>query len=160
MKSFQFPLQKALEWRRLQLELEENRYKQLVAALAEIDRTRAELEVTGIGAKVQVCACSPLAGRDLAMLAQFCDYVDRQQSRLAVRRAEYQRQLEAQQRVMLEARRRCRLLERLRDQRRLERLMESDREIEQFASECYLAGVARRRGHGFCPPSVPVQNQG
>ena len=146
MKSFHFPLHKALEWRRVQLELEENRYKQLVAALAEIDRTRAELEVTGIRAEVQVRAWSPLAGRDLATLAQFRDYVDRQERTLAVRRAACQHQLKAQQRVMLEARRRCRLLERLRERRVAEWRVESDREAEQFASECYLAGVARRRG--------------
>ena len=146
MKSFQFPLEKALAWQRLQLEVEESRFKRQSAALAEIDRTRAELEVTSIRAEVQVRAWTPLAGQDLAALARFRDYVDHQERTLAVRRAACQRQLEEQHKAMLEARRRCRLLERLRERRWAEWRADSDREQEQFAVECYLAGVARRRG--------------
>ena len=146
MKSFHFPLEKALEWRRRQLELEESRVRRQVAALAELDRTRAELEATAIRAEVQVQAWMPLAGQDLASWARFREYVDRQERALAVRRAAGQHQLEEQRKVMLEARRRCRLLERLRERRLAEWRAASDRELEQFAAECYLAGVARRRG--------------
>ena len=146
MKSFHFPLERALEWRRGQLELEENRVRRQAAAVAEIDRTRAELEATAIRAEVQVQAWTPLAGQDLAALARFREYVDHQERTLAVRRAACQRQLEEQRKVMLEARRRCRLLERLRERRLAEWRAASDRELEQFASECYLAGVVRRRG--------------
>ena len=52
MKAFQFPLERALEWRRRQLEIEESRFKQQAAALAELDRTRAELESVAIRAEL------------------------------------------------------------------------------------------------------------
>ncbi len=146
MKAFHFPLEKVLAWRRLQLDLEESRFKRQSAALAALDRTRAELEATAIRAEVQVRAWTPLAGEDLAALARYRDYVDHAERTLAVRRAACQHQLEEQQKLMMEARRRCRLLERLRDRRLAEWRVHSDRELEQFASECYLAGVARQRG--------------
>ena len=143
MRPFQFPLEKALEWRRLQLELEESRFKRQSAALAQLDRTRAELEVSVIRAEVQVRAWTPLAGKDLAALAGYREHVERKEQALAKRRATCQEQLVAQQRLMLEARRRFRLLERLRERRLAEWRVERDRELEEFATECYLAGVAR-----------------
>jgi hypothetical protein len=44
---------------------------------------------------------------------------------------------------MHEARRRCRLLERLRERRRAEWKTENDRELEQVAAESYLARWGR-----------------
>ena len=145
MKAFLFPLERALDWRRLQLELEENRFRTLAAALAELDRARAGLEADAIRAELQVRAWAPLAGRDLAALACFRAYVHSQQRTLASRRAACQREFEAQHKAMLEARRRCRLLENLRQRRWAEWQRDCDRETEQLAAECYLAGIVRRR---------------
>jgi len=119
--------------------------RRLAAAVSELDRTRAELEATAIRAEAQVRAWSPLAGRDLAALAAFRTHVQSQEQKLALRRAECRQQLEAQKAAMLEARRRCRLLERLRERQFAEWRAASDREAEQFATECHLAGIARRR---------------
>lgn len=144
MKSFRFPLEKVLHWRRVQLELEENKFKQQASALAQLDRARAALEAAAIRAEVEVRGWIPVMGRDLAALAGFRLSVQSQQHTLAARRAECQYRLEAQQKAMLEARRRCRLLERLRERRWAEWCEANDREVEQIAAECYLAGVARR----------------
>lgn len=146
MNAFRFPLERALEWRRRQLEIEENRFKHLAAALAEIDRARADLESTAIRAELQVRGWAPLLGQDLSALAGFRADVKTKEEALAGRRAECQRQLETQQRVMLEARRRCRLLEKLRERRWEEWRAATDRELEQFAGENYLAGLVRNRG--------------
>jgi len=145
MKAFQFRLEKALEVRRRQLELEENRFQLQTAALAELDRTRAELEATAIRAEVQVRGWDPLSGRDLAALTSFRAHAENQQRILATRRAEQQRRLEAQRTAMMEARRQFRLLERLRERQLAEWRTAVDREAEQFAAECHLAGIVRRR---------------
>lgn len=145
MKAFRFPLEKALEWRRRQLELEESRFKRQAAALSDLDRQRAELEASAISAEVQVHSWTPLDGRDLTALARFREYADHAERALAVRRAACERQLQEQQKTMKEARRRYRLLERLRERRLGEWRADCEREQEQFASECFLAGVARRR---------------
>jgi len=146
MTSFRFSLERVLHWRRVQLELAENELQRRVAALEELDRERADLEAAAIRTEVQVRKWSPLAGRDLAALAGFRAHVKNEERRLARRRAERQQQVAAQQQVLLEARRRCRLLERLRERRLAEWQRESDREIEQFAAESHLAALVRRRG--------------
>jgi len=145
MKAFRFPLAKVLHWRRLQLELEENKLKRLTAALAQVDRTGAELAAAAVRAEMQVRSWSPLAGRDLAALAGFRMHVRNQERSLAARRAECLRQIAAQQIAMLEARRRCRLLERLEERQLREWRLLSSRDIEQLAAESHLAGLARRR---------------
>ncbi len=144
MKRFSFRLDKALDWRRQQLELEESRYKRQAAALTDLDCTRAELEASAIRAEVQVRAWTPLAGRDLGALARFRDYVSHAERTLAARRADCERRLQEQEKVMLEARRRCRLLERLRERRWEQWRADCDRELEQFVAECFLAGIARQ----------------
>lgn len=146
MNAFRFPLERALEWRRRQLEIEENRFKQQAAALANLDRARADLESTAIRAELQVRGWAPLLGQDLTALAGFRADVKTKEEALAGRRAECQRRLEAQQLVMLEARRRYRLLEKLRERRWQEWRAAADREIELFAAENYLAGLVRNRG--------------
>jgi flagellar biosynthesis chaperone FliJ len=145
MIPFRFRLQKVLDWRQMQLDIEEAKFKRQAAALADLDRARAELEAAGVKAEVQVRDWSPLAGRDLAALGSFRLYVKMKERDIAARRAECQQKLDAQQRVMLEARRRCRLLERLKERRFSEWDLAQNREIEQLATESFLAQWSRRR---------------
>jgi flagellar export protein FliJ len=145
MTSFRFRLEKVLDWRRQQMELEEARFKQQTAAVAGLDGACAALEAAGIRAELEVRTWSPLAGNDLAALAGFRLHTRRQEQEIARLRAEAQKKLEALQTTMLEARRRCRLLERLRERRLAEWQAACDRELEELAGESYLAGLARRR---------------
>lgn len=144
MKRFQFRLQKVMEWREKQLEIEDARLKQHAAGIAGLERTRAEIESAGIKAELQLRSSAAVSGQDLAALAGFRQWVGARKREIAARRAEAQKQLEAQQQVMLEARRRCRLLERLKERRLAEWQKECDRELDALASESYLAGWARR----------------
>jgi len=141
--SFRFNLQRVLDWRRTQLDLEEARFKQKLAAVAELDRARAALEAAEIHAEVQVRQWSPMAGRDVTALGGYRLHVRAQEQEIAVTRAKSQTALDAQEAAMLEARRRCRLLERLKERRRAEWQAAGDRELEELASESYLAGWAR-----------------
>jgi hypothetical protein len=145
MKAFHFPLEKVLDWRRAQLELEEARYKQHAAALAALDRRRAEVEASGVRAEIEVRGWNPIAAGDLTALGNFRLYVKSQESEIARRRFEAAQKLAEQQKLMLEARRRCRLLERLKDRRLTEWTAERDHEVEQIAAESYLARWSRRK---------------
>jgi hypothetical protein len=145
MKAFQFPLAKALDWRRIQLELEEARYKQQIASLAGLDQQRAEVEASGIRAEIQVREWSPIAAGDLSALGNFRLYIKSQESEIARRRFEAAQKLAEQQKLMLEARRRWRLLDRLKDRRLAEWTTGRDREVEQIAAESYLARWHRRK---------------
>jgi hypothetical protein len=145
MKSFQFPLQKALDWRRTELGLAEARLQQQLAALAELDRARAELEALGTRTETEVRAFNPLAGSDLTALGGFRLQIKVRDKEIAGRRVECQRELAARQAGLLEARRRCRLLERLKERRWTEWQSARDRELEELASDSYLAQWNRRQ---------------
>lgn len=143
MNSFRFPLQKVLDWRTSQLELEEIRYKQQLAALAALDTERAGWQAAASKAETQVREWSPLAGGDLAALGNFRLNVKEREKEIDVRRLECQKRLEAQQNVMLEARRRCRLLEKLKEQRLAEWQSARDHQLDEQASESFLSKWGR-----------------
>jgi hypothetical protein len=144
MKSFQFPLDKALHWRRTQLELAEVRLQQQLAVLAGLDRARVELGALARRTEVEVRGFRPLGGSDLGALGSFRLLVKVQDRQLSARRVECEKELALRQTAMREARSRCRLLERLRERRQAEWQKECDRELEELASDSYLAQWARK----------------
>jgi flagellar export protein FliJ len=144
MNAFRFPLQKVLELRRKQLELAEAQYKQQLAEVATLDRLRAETEAAGIRAEIEVRQRTSVSGRELAALDHFRLRVKNDEARIAVQRVEVAREATARQEVMLEARRRSRLLDRLRERRLEEWETARDRELDEIASESYLAQWNRR----------------
>ena len=146
MKTFQFPLQRALDWRRTQLELAEARVEQQLAALAAIDQTRAELDAMGHRTEVEVRQFPRLEGGDLSALGSFRLAIKARGRDLAAKRMECQKELAARQAVLLEARRRCRLLDRVKERRLKEWKSAADRELEELAADSYLAQWARRQG--------------
>lgn len=143
MTAFRFRLERVLQLRRVQLELEEAKLRQAAAALAAIDREQSALETRAASAEVEVRRWSEVAGRDLAALEDFRAHARSQQQLLAARRAQAVRDLAAQETAMLEARRRCRLLERLKERRWSEWRAASDRELEEIAAESWLAQWGR-----------------
>ncbi len=139
MKSFRFPLERVLEWRQAQLELEENNYRRQADILAGLERHVAELEASGVAAERLVRAWNPVNGAELDALGSFRRHVKAKELEMQVPRAEARRRLAAQQAVMLEARRRVRLLEKLKARRLAEWQAAHDKELEEIASESYLA---------------------
>lgn len=147
MNKFHFPLQKVLEWRRTQLDVEEGKFRQRGEAVAAVDRARAELEAEAVHTECEVRGWDSVGGADLRALDEYRKHVRAEEARLAAERAERARALAAQQAAMLEARRRFRLLERLKDRRLAEWRTACDRELDEIAAESYLAqwGNAGRR---------------
>jgi len=139
MTAYRFRLQKVLEWRRTELELEEARYRQQAAVVSEIDRARAELAAQLIRTEAAVRSWNPVTERDLAALGEFRLHVRARDAELARRRAASVQELASRQAAMLEARRRYRLLERLKERGLEAWTAERDRELEQLASEAFLA---------------------
>ena len=102
MTNFRFPLQKVLDWRQTQLELEEARFQQQLAALAAIDRAYAEMEASGITAELEVRRWDPLAGCDLSALGRFRLLVQSREKQIALQRAECQREVSVRKSAMLD----------------------------------------------------------
>ena len=145
MKSFQFRLERVLELRRTQLEIEESRYQQCLAAVAALDHDRAELEASGIHAEVQVRKWNPIVGTDLAALAAFRGAIRTKEKSIAALRDEAARKAAAQMTLMMEAQRRCRLMERLKERRLVEWRSEEAKELETLSAESYLARWTREQ---------------
>jgi hypothetical protein len=139
MSGFRFSLEKALDLRRLQLELEESKFQQQAAALLELDRMRDYMRASRANAEAQVRAGVWAQGLDLAALGAFRLHVQAKEKDLALRRVEGEKKLEERRNAMLEARRRCRLLERLKERRKGEWDTAFNRELEAVAAESFLA---------------------
>ncbi len=144
MQPFRFSLDRVLSWRRTQLGLEEARFKQEIAAMAEIDRLRAEADAAGVKAEMSVRGRHPVTGADLSALAEFRRAIQARKAEIAARRVEQVRRIAAQEAALMDARRRCRLLERLKERRQEEWRSATGRELEELASESFLAQWARR----------------
>jgi flagellar export protein FliJ len=139
MTGFHFSLEKALDLRRLQLELEESKFQQQAAALLQLDRLREQMRASRANAELQVRAGGSALGLDLAALGAFRLHMQAQEKNLAQRRVEGEKKLEERRNAMLEARRRCRLLERLKERRKAEWDTAFNRELEAVAAESFLA---------------------
>jgi flagellar export protein FliJ len=142
MTRFRFSLERVLELRRTQLKVEEVRLGQTEAALAELDGTRAEIDRAALRAETEVRA-GEIAGFDLAALAAYRHRARERSQEIAGKRAARERELEGLRTSAMEARRRVRLLERLRERRHAEWQAAAGKELEEMASESYLARWAR-----------------
>ena len=146
MTHFRFRLERVLAWRRTELELERARFEQQRLEMMKLDSERANIEAAGIRSEIEVRAWRPLTGSDLTALAAFRRHVIGKEKQIEARREEARRKLESRKSAMIEARRRCELLERLKRRRLREWQAAADGELEQLAAESFLARFARRGG--------------
>ena len=144
MNAFRFTLQRALEWRRLQLEMEEQNFRQQAAKLDAIDRASAEMTAAGDSAEKQIRVWNPVVGGELSALGCYRLHVKLKETELARTRAECRKELLRRENLMLEARRRVRLLERLREKRMEEWTEAQAKELEELAADAYLAKWKQR----------------
>ena len=143
MTGFRFRLESVLNWRRTQLEVEEGKLRREIAALGELDRLREQAGQAGVNAENQVRQWRPVTGADLAALGAFRKALETEKGRIAARRKAQAARAAAQQTALMEARRRCRLLERLKERRFEEWRIAAAKELEELASEASIAKWSR-----------------
>jgi flagellar export protein FliJ len=139
MRAFQFPLRKALDWRRTQRDVEEGKLRQLVAELREMEVTMAGLGLVRSRAEQAVCEAAAVEASDLWALAAYRARLLAELQALARRKREREQQIAAQRELVRQAQRQCRLLEKLEERRFAEWRRAADRETENLASESFLA---------------------
>src|ERR1700678_3001726 len=103
MTNFRFTLEKALNLRHLQLELEEAKFQQQAAVLLALDRERDQMRVLRANAEAYIRAGESSYGCDLAALGAFGLHVQAKEKQLAQRRIEGEKGLEERRAIMLEA---------------------------------------------------------
>jgi hypothetical protein len=144
MRAFIFPLRQALKWRKTQLELEENKLRQVAGKLEELALAQVKLDLVKGRAEGTVRQATMVDAGDLWALAAYRERLIAELRALALQRIECERQLAAQRQKVLEAQRQCRLLEKLEQRRHAEWLREADRELENLAAESFLSLWNRR----------------
>jgi hypothetical protein len=139
MRAFEFPLARALAWRLTQLELQENKLRQLAATVEEMVLAAVRLDLVKSRAEQTVRESSAVEAGDLWALAAYRQRLIAERQALDQRRTACEREVAAQRQKVLEAQRQCRLLEKLEERRRTEWRLEADRELESLAAESHLA---------------------
>jgi flagellar export protein FliJ len=139
VEPFRFRLEKVLSWQRTQTDLEENRTKQMSAALAQTRAALVEVESSRAGAGRETVQAATLHPRDLAALAGYRRRLALREAALRRQEQECEQRLADQRRRWVEARRRCRLLEKLKERRLAEYTLQLGREFDAQASEMFLS---------------------
>jgi hypothetical protein len=139
MKRFEFRLDRVLEWRRTQLEIELAQLGAFTGEALAVDRRRDQVQADYSAAERSLLSSTSVEAGELGALDRYRVWSRQESQRLAVRRAEWEQKISAQREKVIEARRGCRLLERLKQKRLAEWTVEFDREIENLAGELYLA---------------------
>ena len=145
MKAFAFRLEKVLEWRQKELGLAEAEFRRRTEAVAAVDRMTTDLATLARRETSAVHAAHPILGGALASLERYHQHVVMREKQLEAKRADCAAQAAEAEKSMLEARRRARLLEKLKGRRLREWQAAASRELEEVASESYLAQWTRRR---------------
>ncbi len=139
MKKFTFPLERIRDFRSRQAEAEEIELQRLLAERAEGAAAIARLDmerdlVGGVPEGETAHQAQDLAARD-----SYRDYLLGKRKGLLVRQGDCEHRIDAQTRVLLEARRKVKLLDGLRKRRLGEWTSEFERELEILAGELFLA---------------------
>jgi hypothetical protein len=139
MKAFRFSLDRVLQWRETQLELERVAGERLVQQRVEIDNCSRLLTEARAGEERAIVDAPELESGPLISMSGFQVRVEKEKSALAGRRVDLNGAIALQLSKTMEAHRRVRLLERLRDRRKAQWTTEWQAEEERFASEAWLA---------------------
>ena len=145
MARFEFSLEKVLRWRAVELSGEEAKLKALVqeqlhlqTLLAEVSAERSKL-ISSLG------SMPDLRGDDLRTLTACGLRLRRTAENLAQQLMRCSRELSKQRKKYSEAKRRVRLLEELKDRRLREWKYQEAAQLEELASESFLAKWNRDR---------------
>jgi flagellar export protein FliJ len=145
MAQFQFSLERVLRWRGVELTAEEAKLKALLQVqlhlqtqLADVSAERSKL-ISSLG------SMPDLRGDDLRTLTACGLRLRRTAETLAQRLLQCGRELTKQRKKYSEAKRRVRLLEELKDRRLQEWKYEEAAQLEELASESFLANWNRER---------------
>jgi flagellar biosynthesis chaperone FliJ len=145
MKRFHFSLERVREWRRLQLETEEEKLEQMVRERQSLTKEGESLEQCRTEAESGVWAGGATDAGQLRALDDFRLYIGSEQRKLNQRMTACDLRIVEQRAHVIEERRRATLLDRLRDRRHAEWQKEFDKELEALAAESYLAGWVRTK---------------
>lgn len=139
MSTFQFRLDRVLEWYRTQLQLEEGRLAACIAALRLVEERMTRLQAERLSVEREAISSSSILARDLAALGFYRLRAAKEAAALSQERLRCERALRDQQTAVQAAQRRVRLVEKLRERRLSEHRYAENQALENLAAEAYLS---------------------
>ena len=143
MKTFRFPLQRVLEWRALQLRVEEEKLAGLQQQLAALMQLRDKLTSERTRSQSSLFASGVAAGSDLQSWALYQAHLVKQLELLKTQLQQCEALVVQQRQRLLKARTDHRVLENLKERRLRQWVYLNDREVEDTAAEVYLSKWGR-----------------
>ncbi len=143
MKIFRFPLQRVLEWRALQLRVEEEKLAALQQQLASLLQMREKLAAERNRSQSNLFASGSAAGSELQTWALYQARLVKQQELVKAQLLQCEKLTLEQRQRLLKARTDHRVLERLKERRWRQWVYLNDRELEDSAAEAYLSKWSR-----------------
>jgi flagellar FliJ protein len=143
MKIFRFPLQRVLEWRALQLRVEEEKLAGLQQQLTSLLQMREKLAAERNRSQSHLFASGTAAGSDLQTWALYQSRLVKQQELVKTQLLQCEKLTLEQRQRLLKARTDHRVLERLKERRWRQWVYLNDRELEDSAAEAYLSKWSR-----------------
>jgi flagellar export protein FliJ len=139
MRNFRFSLEKILSWRRTELQSEEARLAALFAERNRLDAASVEIRAASERAATRIFAAEAVDGIELQSLNGYQRRLEKELISLDRRRAQSGVEILKQRARVVDAHRRVRLLEKLKDRRLGEWRVDWQRETDSLASESFLA---------------------
>src|ERR1700733_7704982 len=143
MKAFQFPLQRVLEWRELQMRTEEEKLSAIQNQLAEVLHRENALTAAQLNAEMNLLGRPVVEATEFRALSAFQIRIRSEKVSLLAARKNLETQIAEQRKRLLKVRKDCKILENLKDRRKKAWTYLSDREIENTAAESYISNWAR-----------------
>jgi hypothetical protein len=144
MAPFRFRLARVLSWYGKQCDLEESRLHVRAAAVLETAGQIARLQAARAALENEMIRSAAPRPPDLTALELYRDRSKRDEVLLQKEFLQRQRALAEQRAVLEAARRRFRLLEKLRERRLSEHVYEADKELEELAADAFRAASFRQ----------------
>ena len=144
MKPFRFRLQRVLDFRRTQFQLAENDYRRAQAAVLNIRERQATLSARNKETLNYFSQLPAAMGYDLEHLPDWYRWTTTEAERLTRLEAQAVTEVENRRRALIEAQRKIRLLEHLRDRRLGQWQSAFDKELEALAADSIASRYIRR----------------
>jgi flagellar export protein FliJ len=139
MKKFAFPLERVMDFRRMQARLEEIKVEALYSELRAIDTREVALIEQKAQSEKALRTEKSVTGFDLELFATFSAAMKDELQRMDKARAACRKRIDTQLALLTVKRREVRLLEKLKEQRFEKWEKEMFKEIDQQAEESYLS---------------------
>ena len=139
MRSFQFRLERVLDWYDNQFQIQQARLASAMASLHAIQESVARFQAECLSVERDIVGRREIAARDFPALGLYRLRARKTEQELTRELHTREQAVRDQMQRVQEAQRRVRLLEKLRDRRLAEHRYNEEKELETLAAEAFLS---------------------